>query len=153
MLSLSVPGRTSGVRAGRSAGFAATPLKRRPRRAPLDLPLRIEGFSNKTGQSDWAWVSAVLSEALTTELAGGSALRVVPGDRIALMKLDFSLTDADQFGGELGRRVGTYLASDWIVSGTYSLSGRALPQQIRVEAHCSVRCSGLLRLGLRQCSV
>ena len=112
----------------------------------------ILGFSNKTGQSDWAWVSAVLSEALTTELAGGSALRVVPGDRIALMKLDFSLTDADQFGGQLGRRVGTYLASDWIVSGTYSLSGRALPQQIRVEVHLRRAQTGATMLRLSETS-
>ena len=97
-------------------------------------------------------MSAVLSEALTTELAGGSALRVVPGDRIALMKLDFSLTDADQFGGQLGRRVGTYLASDWIVSGTYSLSGRALPQQIRVEVHLRRAQTGATMLRLSETS-
>ena len=68
------------------------------------------------------------------------------------MKLDFSLIDADQFGGQLGRRVGTYLASDWIVSGTYSLSGRALPQQIRVEVHLRRAQTGATMLRLSETS-
>ncbi len=39
-----------------------------------------------------------------------------------------------------------YLASDWIVSGTYSLSGRALPQQIRVDVHLRRAHSGATML-------
>jgi hypothetical protein len=86
----------------------------RPRRA-----IAILGFKNLSGKPEAAWLSTALAEMMGTELAAGGALRAVPGETVARVKLDLALADADSLaGGTLGR-MRALLGADLIVLGSY----------------------------------
>jgi hypothetical protein len=53
---------------------AASPIK--PRRA-----VAVLGFKNLSQRSDVAWLSTALSEMLTSELAAGEKLRMIPANK------------------------------------------------------------------------
>ena len=46
----------------------------------------VLGFKNLAGRPEMAWMSTALSEMLTTELAAGEQLRMIPGESVAQMK-------------------------------------------------------------------
>jgi hypothetical protein len=55
----------------------------------------VLGFKNLAGKPDEAWLSAI-SEMLTTNLAAGEELRLVPGETIAQMKNNLALADGER---------------------------------------------------------
>jgi tetratricopeptide (TPR) repeat protein len=61
---------------------------------------------------------------LTTELAAGESLRIVPGENVSRAKIDLSLPDEDTFSPETLQRLRNNLGSDFIVSGSYLDSGK-----------------------------
>src|SRR5438128_316854 len=58
----------------------------------------VLGFKNLSGRPESSWISTALTEMLSTELAAGENLRAVPGERVAGVKMDLSLADADSYG-------------------------------------------------------
>jgi len=66
---------------GPAAGIPVRPVQIRPAVAVL-------GFKNLSGRPDEAWLSTALSEMLTTEVGAGEKLRTIPGENIALMKMN-----------------------------------------------------------------
>ena len=90
---LSLGGRLLG---GAPFGDPTEPALRRGRgeRAPAGGPVvAVFGFKDLGGGKDDAWLSAALSEMVASELAAGESIRVLTGDKVARMKLDFSLKD------------------------------------------------------------
>jgi tetratricopeptide (TPR) repeat protein/TolB-like protein/predicted Ser/Thr protein kinase len=79
----------------------------------------ILGFKNLSGRSDEAWLSTALSEMLTTELAAGEHLRTIPGESIAQMKINLSLSDADSYGKETLFKIRSNLQTDSVVLGSF----------------------------------
>ena len=79
----------------------------------------ILGFKNLSGRSDEAWLSTALSEMLTTELAAGEHLRTIPGESIAQMKINLSLSDADSYGKETLYKIRANLQTDSVVLGSF----------------------------------
>ena len=47
-----------------------------------------------------AWMSTALSEMLTTELAAGEQLRMIPGESVAQMKLSVAPPETENYGKE-----------------------------------------------------
>ena len=92
----------------------------RPRRA-----VAVLGFQNLSGNPDVAWLSTALSEMLGSELAVGNELRVVPGERVAQMRNDLSLSGSERFEPEDLRRVRAHLDVDFVVFGSYVALGDA----------------------------
>jgi TolB-like protein len=84
----------------------------------------VLGFKNLSGRSDEAWLSTALSEMLTTELAAGEKLRTIPGENVARMKIDLSLTDADSYAPDTLARIRKHLGSDYVVLGSYLALGK-----------------------------
>ncbi|MFI5058330.1 MAG: tetratricopeptide repeat protein [Candidatus Acidiferrales bacterium] len=101
---------TSGGKGG--SLVAATPIRARRSVAVL-------GFKNISGQPDKAWLSTALCEMLTTELAAGEELRTVPGENVAQMKINLSLTDAESYGQETLGKIHRNLNADDVVLGSY----------------------------------
>ena len=111
-----LPGLTPGGEPGVSAPAPATAISLRPSVAVL-------GFKNLSGRQDAAWLSTALSEMLTTELGAGGELRTVPGEEIARMKKDLSLTEGHTYSGETLARIRQGLGSDYVVLGVCNREG------------------------------
>ena len=91
---------------------ASTPIRAR-------RSVAILGFTNISGQRDKAWVSTALSEMLTTELAAGEELRMVPGENVTQMKINLSLADAESYGQETLEKIHRNLNADDVILGSY----------------------------------
>jgi DNA-binding winged helix-turn-helix (wHTH) protein/tetratricopeptide (TPR) repeat protein len=90
----------------------------------------VLGFSNLSGRPDEAWLSTAISEMLTTELAAGQKLRMIPGENVARMKINLSLPDADSYGQQTLAEIHKNLNADDIVLGSYIPLGKG---QIRLD--------------------
>jgi serine/threonine protein kinase/tetratricopeptide (TPR) repeat protein len=84
----------------------------------------VLGFSNLSGKADEAWISTALSEMLGAELGAGQQLRVVPGESVARMKLDLSLSAADSYGEDTLNKIRSHLSADLVVVGSYLAAGK-----------------------------
>lgn len=93
----------------------------------------VLGFKNLSGKSDAAWLSTAFSEMLTTELAAGEKLRTIPGENVARMKSDLSLTETDSYGKDTLARIRTVLGNDLVVQGSYLVTGKDAVSQIRLD--------------------
>jgi eukaryotic-like serine/threonine-protein kinase len=93
----------------------------------------VVGFKNLSGKPDQAWLSTALSEMLTTELAAGEQLRMIPGENVARMKLDLALPDADTFSNETLAHIRNLVGSDLVVLGSYLESGGQLRLDVRMQ--------------------
>ena len=88
----------------------------RPRRA-----VAILGFRNLAGRPDDNWLSTALTEMLSTELAAGSGLRLVPGEDVARAKRELPLADEDTLAKATLERLRTNPGADVVVLGAYTL--------------------------------
>jgi serine/threonine protein kinase/tetratricopeptide (TPR) repeat protein len=93
----------------------------------------VLGFQNLTGKPEAAWLSTALSEMLSTELAAGEELRVIPGENVARTRIDLSLTESGAFSEQTLRRIRQHLGTDLVVLGSYIDLGPAAGGQIRLD--------------------
>jgi len=126
------------------AGFSLWQTRRaaKPRAAePPNIPplvrqrpsVAILGFKNVSSRNQTAWLSMALSEMLTTELASGGDLRLIPGETIARAKVELGLPDADSFAPDTLARVRRDLGDDFVVSGSYLDLGQGVGSEIRLD--------------------
>ena len=92
----------------------------------------VLGFKNLSGQAGTAWLSTALSEMLTTELATGGKLRMIPGEDVAQTRLNLSLPETDSFNSATLRRIYKNLGSDFVVVGSFIETGEG-SQQVRLD--------------------
>lgn len=109
----------------REAGRIAPSLTLRARTS-----IAVLAFNNVSGRKDQAWLSTALSEMLTTELAAGEKLRLVPGENVARMKIDLALPEADSYGPDTLRKIRQNLNADRLVVGSFIPLGKG---QIRLD--------------------
>jgi TolB-like protein len=85
-----------------AAARTKTETGNRPHLPPSSIArsVAVLGFKNLAGKPDEAWLSTAISEMLTTNLAAGEELRLVPGETIAQMKNNLSLADAESYAQE-----------------------------------------------------
>jgi serine/threonine protein kinase/tetratricopeptide (TPR) repeat protein len=94
----------------------------------------VLGFKNLSGQTDKAWLSTALSEMLTTELGAGGELRTVPGESVAQMKVNLSLSDSDSYGRETLGRIRQSISADDVVVGSFiPLGGNQIRVDLRLQ--------------------
>lgn len=117
---------------------------------PQRRSLAVFGFKNLTGRRDIDWLSVAFSEMLSTELAAGEALRIIPGENVTLAKVGFSLADADSYSqgtlAQLKRRLGT----DLVVLGSYVDLGSESGKQLRVDVRLQDTGRGETLLAISQ---
>ena len=97
-------------------------------------------FHNASGQKDSAWLSTALSEMLSNELGAGDQLRIVSGEEVA------NLGHRTDWSGELTpdttSRLGATLASDLLVTGSYTVTGAGKSETVRLDARVQDSRSG-----------
>ena len=102
----------------------------------------VLGFKNLSERSDEDWVSTALSDWLTTQLAAGGHLRLIPEDNVARMKIELSPLDVGRLNDENLTRIGKNLSTDLVVVGSYAVVGTGPKAQIRLDLRLQDARSG-----------
>jgi serine/threonine protein kinase/tetratricopeptide (TPR) repeat protein len=79
----------------------------------------VLGFKNLSPQEDNAWMSTAIAEMLSVELAAGGKLKTIAPDNVARSKLELSLSEGEPLTSDTLSKVGTLLAADYLVMGSY----------------------------------
>jgi TolB-like protein len=95
--------------------------------------MAILGFKNLSNRQDTAWLSTALSEILTTDLAAGEELRIIPNEIVARTKINLSLPDAESIAPETLEKLSKNLGNDFAILGSYLDSGKAEGGRIRLD--------------------
>lgn len=110
-----------------------------PTTSSLTSPVRMRksvavlGFHSLSGKTEDAWLATALSEMLSTELAGGEQLRLVPGEDVANLRIASPWSQTDTLDQATTSRIGTALSSDLLLLGSYVHLGKAERGQLRVD--------------------
>lgn len=93
----------------------------------------VLGFRNLSGRTEDVWLATALSEMLTTELAGGEKLRLVPGEQVASLRPFSRSAQTDTLDPNTTARIGAALNSDVLVLGSYLTIGPSGHNQLRLD--------------------
>jgi serine/threonine protein kinase/tetratricopeptide (TPR) repeat protein len=113
-------------------------LQFRSRRQPVSQTIArpsiaVLGFENLTNRPEHAWLSTAFSEMLSTELAAGGRMRVVPGEDVARARKDLDLVEARAFSAQTLARLRNNLGVDYVVTGSYLEVGPEGASQLRLD--------------------
>lgn len=92
--------------------------------------IAVLGFKDLSGKPGSAWLAPALTEMLTTELAVGGRVRVVPGETVARAR---KTLESDALDPEALGRLHQILASDLLVTGSYLVLPGRSDGQIRLD--------------------
>lgn len=101
--------------------------------AKLRRGVAVIGFKNLSGARDTAWISTALSEMVTTELGAGEQLQMMSGERVARVKADLGLSDAEAYPRNTLATIRANLGTDTVVVGSYLASGGKVRVNLRVQ--------------------
>src|SRR5260370_10618220 len=132
--SLNVGGLRDRLRRGRPTGLSFRPSPMKTRRS-----VAVLSFKNLSGRPDESWLSTALAEMLTTEVAAGEQLRLIPGENVAQMKASLSLTEEDTYSKATLNRIRKNVGTDNVVVGSYLALGNG---QVRVDLRLQDASSG-----------
>jgi serine/threonine protein kinase/tetratricopeptide (TPR) repeat protein len=111
-------------------------------RAKTRRAIAVMGFQNLSGRRDAAWLSPALSETLTMELATGAALRAIPGESVARMKIDLAVADVGSFAPNTLTRIRKNIGADLLVLGSYLAVGKEGDVRIRLDLRLQDAATG-----------
>jgi eukaryotic-like serine/threonine-protein kinase len=124
--------------------------------SPTALPPRrsvaVLGFHNASGRAEDDWLATAFSEMLTTELATGEKLRLVPGEEVASLRISSPWSQTSTLGRETTSRIGAALNSDVLVLGSYTTIGKAERGQLRLDVRLQDARSGEVLTQIAQTS-
>jgi eukaryotic-like serine/threonine-protein kinase len=109
----------------------------RPRRA-----VAVLGFRNLAGRPDDNWLSTAFTEMLSTELAAGGGLRLVPGEDVARAKRELPLADEDTLAQATLERLRTNPGADVVVLGAYTLLPGKTNNRVRLDVRLQDTAAG-----------
>ncbi len=109
----------------------------RPRRA-----VAVLGFQNLAGRPDDDWLSTAFTEMLSTELAAGGGLRLVPGEDVARAKRELPLANEDTLAKATLERLRTNPGADVVVLGGYTLLPGKAENRIRLDVRLQDTAAG-----------
>lgn len=116
---------------------AAATARVRPRRG-----VAVLGFRNLAGRPDDNWLSTAFTEMLSTELAAGGALRLVPGEDVARAKRELPLADEDTLAKATLERLRENPGADVVVLGAYTLLPGKDENRIRLDIRAQDTAGG-----------
>lgn len=100
---------------------------------PVRKSIAILGFRNVSGRAQDDWLSTAFSEMLSTELATGERLRLIPGEEVANVRLAAPWPQTTSLSRETTARIRTALNSDVLVLGSYTIIGKPNRGQLRLD--------------------
>jgi TolB-like protein len=103
--------------------------------APVNMrrSVAVLGFKNLSGRPDKAWLSTALSEMITTDLAAGERLRLIPGENVTRMKVDLTLADTDSYAKDTLERIRRHSGADVVILGSYFDLGQESAGKVRLD--------------------
>jgi eukaryotic-like serine/threonine-protein kinase len=122
---------------GPAPGGSGVPSAPRSRRS-----VAVLGFRNLTAKPEASWLSAALSEMLTTELSAGEKLRAISGENVGRAKLELAIADAESLAGDTLARIRKNLGTDYVVLGSYASLGDAAGGKLRLDLRVQDTASG-----------
>ena len=99
-----------------------------PRRSVAVMELH-----NASGRPQNAWLSTAISEMLSTELAAGEKLRLIPGEDISRAKRELHLENSGTLARDTAMRAGKSLRVDVLVAGSYTAMGSGPNRRMRID--------------------
>jgi len=94
----------------------------------------VLGFRNLSDKAGDEWISTALAEMVSTEVAAGQQVRIIPGEIVARTKQDLALTGTGGYGPDTLAKIRKALGSDVVVQGSYLLSpGNSLRIDLQVQ--------------------
>ena len=122
--------------------IATVGFLRRPLRASVRRSVAVLGFKNLSEEQQLEWISTAITDMLSTELAQGGALRIIPEENVATLKLDLRLSNLDSLTPEALTAVRKNSGSDFVVLGSYLASGSSSAAQVRLDWRVQETVSG-----------
>jgi DNA-binding winged helix-turn-helix (wHTH) protein/tetratricopeptide (TPR) repeat protein len=104
--------------------------------------IAVLGFKNLSSGRDADWLSTAITQMLSTELANGGKVRVIPEETVARAKLDLGLKGKDGYPRDSLRALRADLGSDYVVAGSYVALGERNSGQVRVDLRLQETISG-----------
>lgn len=130
---------TIGITAAASRWWAPSvvPTADRGATQPVQIAARpsvaVVGFANLSGRPADQWLTTAMAEMLTTELAGGGQLRVVPPELVARAVRDLGYGGGDPPPAGAVDRLRVVLATDYLVLGSFATSGGEAARTLRID--------------------
>lgn len=129
------------------AGWEAYRLKSSPGSQPVSAAVRVKGrpsvavlgFKNLSARPDTAWISTALSEMIGSELAGGEALRIIPGEIVARSKIELKVPELETLPRDTLQRLYAEMEAEYVISGSYLDNGDG---QVRLKLNLQAATRG-----------
>jgi len=128
------------IRSARSATPvtpAAPGVELAPRRS-----VAVMEFQNVSGHSENAWLSTAIPEMLSTELAAGEKLHLIPGEDVARMKRELHFENSSSLARAAAVRAGKNLKVDVLVVGSFTAMGSEPNRRVRVDVRLQDATNG-----------
>ena len=119
---------TPGVNSARERTPPLQRIEPAPRRSVAVMELH-----NASGRPENAWLSTAISEMLSTELAAGEKLRLIPGEDIVRAKRELHLEHSGTLARDTAMRAGKSLRVDVLVVGSYTAMGSGPNYRMRID--------------------
>ncbi len=102
----------------------------------------VIGFRNLPGRPEEDWLGTALKEMLSTELAAGGSLRIVPEDDVVRAMRDLRISDADSFSQATLQSLRVNPGADIVVVGSYTPVEEKDQKRIRLDVRIQDTASG-----------
>ena len=104
--------------------------------------IALLGFRNLRGRTEDAWLSSAFAEMLSTELAAGGELRLVPGEDVYRARNELPLSEEDTLSKTTLQRLRTDPGADLVVVGAYTPITSGGSQRIRLDLRVQDTATG-----------
>ena len=121
----------------RSSGNTAPPKSANSRSS-----IAVVGFKNLSSGRDTDWLSTAFTRMLSTELAAGDKIRIIPEETVARAKIDLALQEKNGYPRDTLRALRADLGSDYVVAGSYVAIGDKNSGQVRMDLRLQETISG-----------
>ncbi len=102
----------------------------------------VLGFRNLPGRKDDEWLSQAFTEMVSTELAAGGGLRVVPDEDVARAKREIPLGNGETLGKSTLAQLRKNPGADIVVVGTYTTMPSKTGDRIRLDIRLQDTANG-----------
>jgi tetratricopeptide (TPR) repeat protein/DNA-binding winged helix-turn-helix (wHTH) protein/TolB-like protein len=104
--------------------------------------IAVLGFKNLSSGRDADWLSTAITQMLSTELASGEKMRIIPEETVSRARSDLGLKEKDGYPRDTLRALRTDLGSDYVVVGSYVALGDRNSGQVRMDLRLQETISG-----------
>ena len=113
-----------------------------PKSANSRSSIAVLGFKNLSSGRDADWLSTAFTRMLSTELAAGDKIRIIPEETVARAKIDLGLQEKNGYPRDTLRALRADLGSDYVVAGSYVALGDKHSGQVRMDLRLQETISG-----------